>query len=241
MYILASLDLNHHIPIIQNFPHKICIRTKFWTFPTKDNNCPSMHSSIQQIQHWPPFPYCALIVISFTTKFRLSWDFGTAPELLTCPLLSFSVQLLATYVCVLCTLTDRCRGNWIRDQVLNRHMILTFGLTSYIISRPSWINAPWGGKLPAGQDKGLVISLDTPWASDIIGLDVQAFPDSPFNYRSTLYRHTHSRNTSSREVGIGNQKSEIQNRNSESEFGNRNLECRNFRIRNWNLEFGITN
>ena len=165
MYILASLDLNHHIPIIQNFPHKICIRTKFWTFPTKDNSCPSMHSSIQQIQHWPPFPYCALIVISFTTKFRLSWDFGTAPELLTCPLLSFSVQLLATYVCVLCTLTDRCRGNWIRDQVLNRHMILTFGLTSYIISRPSWINAPWGGKLPAGQDKGLLISLDTPWAA----------------------------------------------------------------------------
>ena len=98
VYILASLDLNHHIPIIQNFPHKICIRTKFWTFPTKDNSCPSMHSSIQQIQHWPPFPYCALIVISFTTKFR-SWDFGTAPELLTCPLLSFSVQLLATYVC----------------------------------------------------------------------------------------------------------------------------------------------
>ena len=99
VYILASLDLDHHITIIQNFPHKICIRTKFWTFPTKDNSCPSMHSSIQQIQHWPPFPYCALIVISFTTKFRLSWDFGTAPELLTCPLLSFSVQLLATYVC----------------------------------------------------------------------------------------------------------------------------------------------
>ena len=151
--------------IIQNFPDKICIQTKFWTFPRKYNGCPSMHSSIQQIQHWPPFPYCALIVISFTTKFRLSWDFGTAPELLTCPLLSFSVQLLATYVCVLCTLTDRCRGNWIRDQVLNRHMILTFGLTSYIISRPSWINAPWGGKLPAGQDKGLLISLDTPWAA----------------------------------------------------------------------------
>ena len=84
--------------IIQNFPDKICIQTKFWTFPRKYNGCPSMHSSIQQIQHWPPFPYCALIVISFTTKFR-SWDFGTAPELLTCPLLSFSVQLLATYVC----------------------------------------------------------------------------------------------------------------------------------------------
>ena len=76
VYILASLvfsRINRPEPsqtIIQNFPDKICIETKFWTFPTKDNGCPSVHSSIQQIQHWPPFPYCALIVISFTTKFR---------------------------------------------------------------------------------------------------------------------------------------------------------------------------
>ena len=84
-------------------------------------------------------------------------------------------------------------------------------------------------------------------SSDIIGLDGLAFPDSPLlKYISTLYRHTHSRNTSSKEVGIrkyeiGNQKADIENQKSEiqnpkSEFGNRNLECRNFGIRNWNLE-----
>ena len=152
------------------------------TFPTKNIGCPSMHSSIQQIQHWPPFPYCALIVISFTTKFselRL-WDSSRASHL---PSASQLFSSASSHVCVLCTLTDRCRGNWIRDQVLNRHMILTFGLTSYIISRPSWINAPWGGKLPAGQDKGLLISLDTPWAATYtIGLDGLPFPDSHFKH-----------------------------------------------------------
>ena len=64
-------------------------------------------------------------------------------------------------------------------------------------------------------------------SSDIIGLDGLAFPDSPFKYISI--RHNHSRNTSSKEVGIqkykiGNQKSESGNRKSEvvnpkSEFG----------------------
>jgi hypothetical protein len=89
-------------------------------------------------------------------------------------------------------------------------------------------------------------------SSDIIGLDGLAFPDSPFKYISTVNRHNHFRNTSSKEeVGIRkyeirnwkaeieNQKSEIknQNQNSESEFGSRNLECRNFGNRNWNLSY----
>ena len=80
-------------------------------------------------------------------------------------------------------------------------------------------------------------------SSDIIGLDGLAFPDSPFKYISTLYRHNRSTNTSSKQVGIrkyeiGNQKAEIENQKSEiqnpkskigirsrkSEIGNRNLE-----------------
>ena len=71
-------------------------------------------------------------------------------------------------------------------------------------------------------------------SSDIIGLDGLAFPDSPFKY--IRYRHNHSRNTSGKEVGIRkyeieNQKSEIQNRNSESEFG----------VGIWNFELRIRN
>ena len=118
---------------------------------------PSNKSSIDRLFRIVPWLW-SLSPQNFELRLR---DSSRASHLPSSQLFSSA----SSHVCVLCTLTDRCRGNWIRDQVLNRHMILTFGLTSYIISRPSWINAPWGGKLPAGQDKGLLISLDTPWAA----------------------------------------------------------------------------
>ena len=146
--------------IIQNFPYKICIQTKKFLqkiMVAPPCIAPSNKSSIDRLFRIVPWLW-SLSPQNFELRLR---DSSRASHLPSSQLFSSA----SSHVCVLCTLTDRCRGNWIRDQVLNRHMILTFGLTSYIISRPSWINAPWGGKLPAGQDKGLLISLDIPWAA----------------------------------------------------------------------------